>query len=179
MKSLHMFELKTITISQIWDLTMTRVGIISSGPGDCRSWFDHSFQDFPGLCARQEWLLAEYRIHVAVNGVIDPAFFSQLRGYLDICFIKAVPNIFCPATYSSDSSIQVLIIWCTNVLLFTEPEAYTDDIPPLQEGTHVVRIVYDVRTEWQRTTDVTSDVFTLSLWPSLYFDVCPHGRCCV
>lgn len=27
-------------------------------------------------------------------------------------------------------------------------EAYTDDIPPLQEGTHVVRIVYDVRTGW-------------------------------
>ena len=27
----------------------------------------------------------------------------------------------------------------------TFAKAYTDDIPPLQEGTHVVRIIYDVR----------------------------------
>jgi len=37
--------------------------------------------------------------------------------------------------------------------------AYTDDIPPLQEGTHVVRIIYDVRNvRWdQYSTDFDSD----------------------
>lgn len=64
-------------------------------------------------------------------------------------------------------------------------KAYTDDIPPLQEGTHVVRIVYDVRRESDHDSCTALPILPTSQdvkSDSLREDMCPTYRlsifCC-